>query len=178
MGSKIEEAHSEIQVMSYRVNLTPQVQSQLDTLADEIRKTIEERVRRLSGNPRSSDVAKAPQGGYTTHVDDTDIFFDISANEVVITAIEERLEQGGYLIRFSPAAEKAYETLPLEVKTRVDQKLDYLKRTPRGADTIKLTGVSGAYRTRVGDYRIVFEIQDQQLIVWILDIGHRREIYR
>jgi mRNA interferase RelE/StbE len=82
-----------------------------------------------------------------------------------------------YEVRFSKKAEKAYKKLPGDVKVRIDQKLEYLKRTPRGPDTKKLVGGDNAYRTRVGDYRIVYEIEDNKLLVWILDVGHRRSIY-
>lgn len=82
-----------------------------------------------------------------------------------------------YEIRFSPKAARAYRGLPANVKQRIDNKLDYLRTTPRGGDTVKLAGMD-AYRTRVGDYRIIYEIHDQALIIWIVDIGHRRDIYR
>ncbi|HOQ24983.1 MAG: type II toxin-antitoxin system RelE family toxin [Bacillota bacterium] len=47
----------------------------------------------------------------------------------------------------------------------MDQKLAYLQVTPRGGDTKKLTGYTNVYRTRVGDYRIVYEILETDLIV-------------
>jgi len=83
-----------------------------------------------------------------------------------------------YEVRFSKKAERAYKRLPGDVKNRIDDKLNYLRQTPRGPDTKKLAGTQNAYRTRVGTYRIVFEIDDNKLIVWILDIGHRSSIYR
>ncbi len=83
-----------------------------------------------------------------------------------------------YKINFSKKAEKAYKKLPGKVRKRIDEKLNYLRNTPRGPDTRKLVGEDNAYRTRVGSYRIVYEINDDELIVWILDIGHRSSIYR
>ncbi len=82
-----------------------------------------------------------------------------------------------YEIRFSSKAAKAYEKLPRNIRTRVDHKLEYLRSTPRGPDTKKLVGQANVYRTRVGDYRIVYEIEDDKLIVWIVDVGHRSGIY-
>ncbi|WP_083640881.1 type II toxin-antitoxin system RelE family toxin [Corynebacterium stationis] len=41
-----------------------------------------------------------------------------------------------------------------------------------------MQGGSGEYRIRVGSYRVVYEIQDKQLIILVLNVGHRREIYR
>lgn len=83
-----------------------------------------------------------------------------------------------YEVKFSKKAEKAYTKLPNHIKPRIDQKLDYLRSTPRGTDTKKLAGHENAYRTRVGDYRIVYEIEDERLVVWILDVGHRSGIYK
>lgn len=83
-----------------------------------------------------------------------------------------------YTVRLSAKAEKAYRKLPASVRHRIDQKLEYLRATPRGSDTKKLVGQMNAYRTRVGDYRIVYEINDTELIVWIIDIGNRGDIYR
>lgn len=82
-----------------------------------------------------------------------------------------------YQVKFSKKSEKAYANLSSEIRRRIDAKLDYLRLTPRGNDTKKLQGYANAYRTRVGTYRIVFEIQDDELIVWILDVGHRGGIY-
>jgi mRNA interferase RelE/StbE len=83
-----------------------------------------------------------------------------------------------YEIVFSKNAEKAYKKLPGDIRARIDQKLNYLRVTPRGPDTKKLVGEQNAYRTRVGTYRIVYEIEDGALVVWILDVGHRSSIYK
>lgn len=83
-----------------------------------------------------------------------------------------------YEVKFSKKAEKAYKNLPGEVKFRIDQKMNYLRVTPRGQDTKKLVGHENTYRTRVGSYRIVYEIEDGKLLVWILDVGPRGNIYR
>jgi len=82
-----------------------------------------------------------------------------------------------YKIKFSKKAERAYKKLSGDVKIRIDRKLAYLRSTPRGPDTKKLAGQKNAYRTRVGTYRIVYEIEDDKLIVWILDVGHRGSVY-
>lgn len=83
-----------------------------------------------------------------------------------------------YKVKFSKKAEKAYKKLPAVVKVRIDQKIAYLQSTPKGIDTKKLTGYENTYRTRVGTYRIVFEIEDENLIVWVLDVGTRGGIYQ
>ena len=83
-----------------------------------------------------------------------------------------------YEVKFSKKAEKAYNKLPGKVKIRIDQKLNYIKETPRGTDTTKLSNTTNAFRTRVGTYRIVYEIEDNDLLVWILDVGPRGGIYK
>lgn len=83
-----------------------------------------------------------------------------------------------YEVKFSKKATKAYKKLPGDVRFRIDQKINYLRITPRGLDTKKLSGHENAYRTRVGCYRIVYEIEDRNLLVWILDVGPRGAIYQ
>ncbi|GAB2191795.1 hypothetical protein MAH1_34030 [Sessilibacter sp. MAH1] len=83
-----------------------------------------------------------------------------------------------YDVKFSKNAEKAYNKLPANMRARIDQKIVYLRATPRGPDTKKLQGSQNTYRTRVGTYRIVFEISDGELLVWILDVDHRSSVYK
>ncbi|WDE06481.1 type II toxin-antitoxin system RelE/ParE family toxin [Thalassomonas viridans] len=83
-----------------------------------------------------------------------------------------------YEVKFSKKAEKAYKKLSENIRVRIDQKISYLQNTPRGSDTKKLAGLVNVYRTRVGRYRLVYEITDSELLVWILDIGHRGSIYQ
>lgn len=83
-----------------------------------------------------------------------------------------------YEVKFSKKAEKAYKKLPGSIRLRIDQKINYLRATPRGKDTKKLSGHVNSYRTRVGGYRIVYEIEDGKLLVWILDVGPRGGIYQ
>jgi mRNA interferase RelE/StbE len=83
-----------------------------------------------------------------------------------------------HTVKFGKKAEKAYNKLPADVRFRIDQKISYLSHTPRGSDTKKLKGYENTYRTRVGTYRIVYEIDDGDLVVWIVDVGHRGNIYK
>ena len=83
-----------------------------------------------------------------------------------------------YRVEFSAKADKAYRKLAATIRRRIDEKIEYLRTTPRGSDTKKLAGHVNTYRTRVGDYRIVYDIEDAKLVVWILDVGHRGDIYR
>lgn len=63
-------------------------------------------------------------------------------------------------------------------RRRVAASIDNLASQPRPSGAIALTGQPGVLRIRVGDYRILYEIRDDQLVVLVIDVGHRREIYR
>ena len=69
------------------------------------------------------------------------------------------------------------KTLNLSDKKRIDVALTLLSVNPIPPKAKKLAGRDG-YRIRVGDFRIIYEIQKSVLIVLVIDIGHRREIYR
>jgi len=56
--------------------------------------------------------------------------------------------------------------------------IDALAQEARPAGCVKLAGSPDLYRIRVGDYRIVYQIKDNELLVLVLSIGHRREVYR
>ncbi len=68
------------------------------------------------------------------------------------------------------------EKLPDAVYQRVVEAIQNLAENPRPAGCKKLKGRLG-YRIRTGDYRVVYEIDDDRLVVLIIDTGHRREIY-
>ena len=64
------------------------------------------------------------------------------------------------------------------VRKRVFQKLAQIESTPRMVGAIKLSGSSGTYRVRAGDYRVVYEIDDSRETVFVTVVAHRREVYR
>jgi mRNA interferase RelE/StbE len=63
-------------------------------------------------------------------------------------------------------------------RARFERVIDALAQNPRPAGCQPLQGVSGAYRVRVGDFRILYQIEDDRLIVLVTDIGSRGQIYR
>ncbi len=84
-----------------------------------------------------------------------------------------------YTVKVSRPAEKFLRGLTdKKLYQRLRETIDVLKENPRPVDCTKLQGEDELYRVRVGDYRIVYQIQDRQLIVLVVQIGHRREIYR
>ena len=82
-----------------------------------------------------------------------------------------------YQVRLVDRAEKALDALHPEARQRIRARLETLAENPRPPGVVRLVGLEAAYRVRVGDYRIVYTIRDQELLVLILRVGHRREVY-
>ena len=84
-----------------------------------------------------------------------------------------------YSILFLPAARKALGKLPKADQMRVDRHILELADDPRPPGAIPLKGAAkGLWRVRVGDWRIVYQIEDRQLVVLVVSVAHRREVYR
>jgi mRNA interferase RelE/StbE len=83
-----------------------------------------------------------------------------------------------YALRVLPAASKAMLKLPAADARRVDQAILTLAEDPRPVGSQKLKGGNGERRIRAGDYRIIYEVDDGVLVVVVITIGHRREVYR
>jgi mRNA interferase RelE/StbE len=83
-----------------------------------------------------------------------------------------------YSYEFKPQAIRDFKKLPKNIQIRIIKKLDYFVSSEDPlifADHL-INYELGSYRFRVGDYRIIFDIEDETII--ILTLGHRREIYR
>ena len=83
-----------------------------------------------------------------------------------------------YRIHFAGRAERAFRKLSPEVQRRLDPAILALADNPRPPGCLKLSGPDSLWRIRVGDYRIVYQIQDEILLILVVNVGHRREIYR
>ena len=83
-----------------------------------------------------------------------------------------------YGIELTKKAEKQFKKLDKDSQKRIAKKIDALARTPRPNGMKKLSGEDDVYRIREGDYRIVYAIQDSKLIILVVKIGHRRDVYR
>ncbi len=83
-----------------------------------------------------------------------------------------------YTVEIKPAAKRQIKKLTLPIQAQISQKLAELELNPRPVDVQKMSGEENAYRVRVGDYRIVYEIFDRVLLVLVVQVGHRREVYR
>lgn len=81
-------------------------------------------------------------------------------------------------IEFTPAAVRELQALPRPAQQRIKTAIDALAETPRPPGVKKLVAEENLYRIRVGDYRVLFQVQDRQLLVLIVKVGHRSQIYR
>ncbi len=83
----------------------------------------------------------------------------------------------GYRILIKRSAEKEMDRLPDRAFQRVAQAILKLERDPRAKGSKKLRGVQD-YRLRVGEYRILYCIDDDTRVVEVIAVGHRRDLYR
>ena len=82
-----------------------------------------------------------------------------------------------YSIELSTAAVKDYNKIPDIFIDKINAAIDSLENNPRPSGYKKLKNRE-AYRIRVGDYRIIYEIKDKELIILIVRLRHRKEVYR
>ena len=83
-----------------------------------------------------------------------------------------------YSLEISRTAEKQLRKLPAEEQRRVARAMLALAEKPRPAGARKLTGYDDVYRIRVGVYRILYSVSGRKLVIIILKVGHRKDIYR
>jgi mRNA interferase RelE/StbE len=82
-----------------------------------------------------------------------------------------------YRVALTTSAEKELHRLPTEMIARIVPRLEHLASVPRPPGCKKLTGGDKEWRIRVGNYRIVYEIDDTARTVDVTRIAHRREVY-
>ncbi|MDB9311142.1 MAG: type II toxin-antitoxin system RelE/ParE family toxin [Nostocales cyanobacterium ELA608] len=83
-----------------------------------------------------------------------------------------------YEIIITKSIQKQLDNLPNNIQERVYDKISQLAEEPRPDGVVKLKGYDNEYRIRIGDYRLVYEIQDEQLIVLLVQCKHRRDVYK
>ena len=82
-----------------------------------------------------------------------------------------------YRIEIKRSAQKEIQSLPKKEAQRIVAKIQQLSLDPRGADAKKLSALE-QYRVRVGQYRILYEINDAVLLILIVRVANRKEVYR
>lgn len=83
-----------------------------------------------------------------------------------------------YEVTLAPAAARQIRKLDPQARRRIQAAIELLATDPRPASATPLVGGGGEWRVRTGDYRISYEIHDQVLLILVLGVGHRREVYR
>ena len=83
-----------------------------------------------------------------------------------------------YKIEFSPRADRQFRNLPQKAQARLKPRIDALTNNPRPRGVEKLQGEDNFYRIRMGDDRIIYQVQDKALLILVVKIGHRSDVYR
>jgi mRNA interferase RelE/StbE len=83
-----------------------------------------------------------------------------------------------YIIRFKKSAEREIEKLPASVVKRIVPAIDDLAFNPRPNGSKKLKSKEEIWRIRIGDYRVLYSIEDVIKIIEVRNIGHRKDIYK
>lgn len=81
-------------------------------------------------------------------------------------------------VSLTPAARRQLRKLDPQARRRVQAAIDLLGDDPRPPAATQLVGGAREWRVRTGDYRIVYEIHDGELLVLVVGLGHRRDVYR
>ena len=83
-----------------------------------------------------------------------------------------------YRIEVKRSAAKALKKIPKPDRKRISEKIDSLEEKLPNQDITKMKGNNPFHKVRVGNYRIIYEIQDDVLLILIVKIGHRKDIYK
>lgn len=83
-----------------------------------------------------------------------------------------------YRLAITPAAERDLRALPAAILARLDARIRALADNPRPRGAEPIRGRRGGLRLRVGDYRILYTVDDARQVVTIGRVGHRRDVYR
>ncbi len=82
-----------------------------------------------------------------------------------------------YSVDFSKVARKQFKKLPSDVQERIQNKINELAIEPRPNGVKKLQGEENSYRIRVGDYQVVYDIFDDVLLINVIRVKHRNQVY-
>ena len=83
-----------------------------------------------------------------------------------------------YQVIVKPSAEKVIRKLDRDTRRKVTRLLEALAEEPRPGGVVKLAGDDNLWRVRIGDYRVVYEIHDKRLVILVVKVGHRKDVYR
>ena len=83
-----------------------------------------------------------------------------------------------YAVSFARSARKELEGLPADLAVRVFGRIESLARDPRPRGSRKLSGSESDFRIRIGDYRVIYSVDDEARRVDVVAVRHRRDAYR
>jgi mRNA interferase RelE/StbE len=83
-----------------------------------------------------------------------------------------------YEVVLHRAAVAEIRALPQQVKKRVRAAIESLADTPVSPQAVRLRGRANAYRVRVGDYRLLYEVHATEVVVYVIGVAHRKDVYR
>jgi len=83
----------------------------------------------------------------------------------------------GFRVEIAPLARRQIRKLDRKAQQAVVDRIEQLGSAPRPAGVKKLVDTDDLYRVRVGDYRIIYQIRDRELVVLVVKVGHRRNVY-
>lgn len=83
-----------------------------------------------------------------------------------------------YRVELKPSAARALRKLDADVQRRIIARVETLAENPRPPGAERLEGMRDLYRIRAGDYRIIYQVADKVLLVLVVRVGHRRDVYR
>ena len=82
-----------------------------------------------------------------------------------------------YKVIFTKSVKKDFRKIPKLEVSKILNEIVYLAKNPRSSKTKKLKGEK-LYRLRVGNYRVIYDIQDNLMLIFVVKLGHRSDIYR
>ena len=84
-----------------------------------------------------------------------------------------------YIIKYSKQVNKQIEALPKRIRETITEKIEKLAISPQQSQNVKaLQGEDYLYRLRVGDYRVIYRLEHGELVVLVLKVQHRKDVYR
>lgn len=83
-----------------------------------------------------------------------------------------------YSVSYTPSAAKTLKKMDRTAALQIIGAIEKLRSDPRPAGHIQLKGGSGELRVRTGDYRVIYEVNEGELVILVLKVGYRREVYR
>ena len=82
-----------------------------------------------------------------------------------------------YKVIFTKSVKKDFKKIPKLEVSKILNEIVYLAKNPRSSKTKKLKGEK-LYRLRVGNYRVIYDIKDNLMLIFVVKLGHRSDIYR